>query len=72
MELKKSNCLIESIKLWIQSPFKRKIGFDFNSPSQSISFYCIIENRKYRFRRKIFRRGNKSKILFIGYRYIEE
>lgn len=67
-KLIRSNCLIESFKLWIRNPFKRKIGYDYNSPSGTISFYCRIEDIEYRFRRKIFRNKNKSKIFFLGYR----
>lgn len=66
-----SNCLVEAIKHKIINP-KGKIRYDFNSPSGSVSFYFEINGEKWRFRRKIRRHGNKSKILFWGYKYIEK
>ena len=65
----KSNCLIEAIKLKIKHP-KGKIGLDSNSPS-GISFYFDYQGVRYRFRRKIKRKGNKNLIYFIGYRVTE-
>lgn len=66
-----SNCFLEAIKLKILHP-KGKIGYDFNSPSGGVSFYFDIENKRYRFRRKIMRNKNKSVILFKGYRIVEQ
>lgn len=65
-----SNCFIEAIKLKFANP-KGKIKWDTNCPSGGISFFFEDDNHLYRFRRKIRRKGNKSKILFIGYRVVE-
>lgn len=70
-KLKLSNCLIEAILIRVRFKYSC-IGFDFNSPSRSISFYCDTVLGRHRFRRKIFRHGgNKNKLLFIGYNIIE-
>lgn len=69
-QLKLSNCLIEAIKLKLQYP-DGKIGCDNNSPSGGVSFYFDIGNQRFRFRRKIRRYGNKSVVLFKGYRVVE-
>lgn len=66
-----SNCFIETIKLKLKNP-KGHIGYDFNSPSGKISFYFDLENNRYRFRRKIRKSGNRSVILFYGYRVVEQ
>lgn len=67
--LKYSNCLIEALKLWFKDP-KGKVGVDLNSPSGFPSFYYKREGKIYRFRRKLRRYGNKSKLLFYGYQEI--
>lgn len=67
---KYSNCLIEAIRVRLSIKASR-IGFDFNSPSRWISFYCDTEFGRHRFRRKIQRKGNKNKLLFRGYNIIE-
>lgn len=69
MKTIKSNCLIEAIKLKIKNP-SGTIGYDFNSPSGSISFYFIDENYIYRFRRNRKIKHNNSKIYFEGYRVL--
>lgn len=69
--LKYSNCLIEAIRLQKQYPHG-DIGWDKNSPSGNISFYFDYNGLRYRFRRKIRRHSNKSRLLFWGYRHIEE
>ena len=69
--LKYSNCLIESIILQLDNPHG-DIGMDKNSPSGRTTFYFDLNGLRYRFRRKIRRYGNKSRILFYGYRVIEE
>jgi hypothetical protein len=66
----RSNCLIEAVRAKIKHP-RGKIGFDFDSPSKSISFYFDIDNDRWRFRRKLRRHSNKSKIIFLGYRVVE-
>lgn len=68
--LKRSNCLIEAIRNKWNHP-EGKIGFDFNSPSGSISFYFDLNGERIRFRRKLRRHGNKGKLLFLGYRFVE-
>lgn len=64
-----SNCLIEALKIRLTQRCSA-IGWDFNSPSGGISFYCDTIYGRHRFRRKIFKRSNKSKILFIGYNIV--
>jgi DNA repair exonuclease SbcCD ATPase subunit len=66
-----SNCLIEAIKLQKQYPYG-DIMWDKNSPSGRISFYFEYNGLRYRFRRKLRRNSNKSRILFWGYRHIEQ
>ena len=70
IKLKRSNCLIEAIRVWLRYK-NSKIGYDFNSPTRWISFYCDTKDGRHRFRRKIMRKGNKNKLLFIGYNVIE-
>jgi len=70
-KLKKSNCLIQAIK--VRMVYKgSSIGFDFNSPSKWPSFYVDTYRGRHRFRRKIYRNKNKSTLLFIGYNIIEQ
>lgn len=69
-QLKFSNCLIEAVKCKMKYP-EGSIGYDFNSPTNWISFYFDIKDKRFRFRRKMMVRSNKSKIIFWGYRVIE-
>jgi hypothetical protein len=69
----KSNCLIQSLIVNFKHFPNGRVNFDFNSPSRSISFYCDVKGvGRFRFRRKIMAHGNKSKLLFLGYTYIEK
>lgn len=70
-KLIRSNCLIEAVKLKLKNP-SGTISYDFNSPSGNISFFFDYQGKRYRFRRKIRRYSNKSTVLFVGYRFIEE
>lgn len=69
-KLIRSNCLIQSIKVRLQNKGS-KIGVDLNSPSKLPSFYCDVEKRRFRFRRKIMRKGNTNLFWFKGYTHIE-
>lgn len=69
--LKKSNCLIEALLLRLSNRGST-FGFDFNSPRGTISFYCIIGEDRYRFRRKMRVHSNKNKYYFVGYRVVEK
>lgn len=71
-ELIFSNCFFQAVKVFILYFPKGRIGFDFNSPSGFVSFYCDVEQNRFRFRRKIRRYSNKSKFLFYGYTVIEK
>lgn len=66
-----SNCLLEAIKFKVVNP-KGRIRWDTNCPSGGVSFFFEIYQCRYRFRRKLRLRSNKSKILFYGYRVVEE
>ena len=67
----KSNCLINAIIHFIIYFPYGKIKWDHNSPSGGVSYFCEVKGKKFRFRRKIRRYGNKSKYLFEGYVYEE-
>lgn len=66
-----SNCLIEAIKFKLHNP-SGSIKCDRNCPSRGLSFFFEHKGYRYRFRRKLRLRSNKSKVLFYGYREIEE
>ena len=68
--LRYSNCLIEALRQKWNHP-EGKIGYDYNSPSGSISFYFELNGERIRFRRKLRRYGNKGKLLFLGYKFVE-
>lgn len=70
-KLRRSNCLVEAIRVKLIYKYSL-IGWDFDSPSGWISFYCDTEYGRFRFRRKIYRNKNKSKLFFIGYNIIEK
>lgn len=73
-KLIKSNCFFQAIIVFFKFFPNGRIGYDFNSPTRWISFYCDVNKTdRYRFRRKIIRRKkNSSKILFIGHTVIEK
>ena len=68
--LRYSNCLIEALRQKWNHP-EGKIGYDYNSPSGSISFYFELNGERIRFRRKLRRYGNKGKFLFLRYKFVE-
>ena len=63
---KRSNCLIQAVVRYVKSYPHGKIGYDYNSPNRSISFYCNVNKEKqFRFRR-IKEKNNTNKFFFKG------